>query len=764
MRWLLVGLVLVAGCDCSGASAVDAAMPVDGAVVPDATPPAVCGDGVAGPGEDCDDGPGNSDTEPGACRTSCRVAGCVDGVVDPAELCLPQPLYLTGDRPTSVAIGDLDRDGIPDMVVTNTAIEIDPFIGEVVVLRGALGGSFSVAERHWVGQWPSAVALGDLDGDDDLDVVVANQFTDDVSVLLNFGQALNGETRFDVGPTGYRPLALAIDDATGDELADVVVAGWGGVTLLAGNGAGGLGGAQTFSAGLQPSSVVLADVDDDDDLDLAVAASGDDTVAVLLGQPGGSFAGAQTHGVGDDPSVVVTGDFDEDGVTDLAVTDHGSDTVSVLLGTGGGDFAEATAVAVGVRPIGLVAGDVDVDGHQDLAVATTEGVATSVELLIGDGDGGFAAGQVVACPDFPIKLAAGDLDRDGGLDIVATLQQTDGVSVLFGTPSREYHDAEQLAVGATIQMGAGADVDADGDVDLVSGHLFDNEIRVVLNDGSGGFGTPIVTTVPETPTGLLVAELDGDEFVDAVVAFPDVDTVQVLIGAGDGTFTLGDTITVMRVEHLVLGDFDGDGTPDLAAAADQGFGGAVLIGNGDGTFTGTDTFGGVMAIGAMATADFDDDDDTELVIGDVFYQELYVLESNGDGTLADAVTEGTAIVDSIACWDADLDGALDIVAANQLYQGDGNGGFAAAVEFAPGRARGSAVADVNGDGVIDYLFNDDRVQLAVMLGTGDGEYADARYFVARGTSQTLVVDDLSGDGVVDAALWGLDWSILIAAP
>src|SRR5689334_15480067 len=100
VRALLFGVVLMAGCVCGGGSTVpDAttssdASPMDagadGAV--DAMVPGVCGDGVKNLDEDCDEGPDNSDTVPGACRSYCVVAGCMDGVSDPAELCLPQPI------------------------------------------------------------------------------------------------------------------------------------------------------------------------------------------------------------------------------------------------------------------------------------------------------------------------------------------------------------------------------------------------------------------------------------------------------------------------------------------------------------------------------------------------------------------------------------------------------------------------------------------------------------------------------------------------
>ena len=89
--------------------------------------------------------------------------------------------YPAGERPSSVAIGDLDGDGDLDLAVANW------YSDNVSVLLGNGDGTFQSAVNYGAGEYPSSVAIGDLDGDGDLDLAVANTISNNVSVLINIG-------------------------------------------------------------------------------------------------------------------------------------------------------------------------------------------------------------------------------------------------------------------------------------------------------------------------------------------------------------------------------------------------------------------------------------------------------------------------------------------------------------------------------------------------------------------------------------------------
>ncbi|MGQ4808111.1 hypothetical protein NKDENANG_01478 [Candidatus Entotheonellaceae bacterium PAL068K] len=145
------------------------------------------------------------------------------------------------------------------------------------------------------------MALGDVDGDGDLDVVTANAASDDVSLLLGNGDGtLQAAQTFAVGSRSYpsvmrQPFSVALGDVNSDGDLDVITphSVTDEVSLLLGNGDGTLQAAQTFGAGYgvgdAPFSVALGDVNSDGDLDVVTANTDSDDVSLLLGNGDGTF-------------------------------------------------------------------------------------------------------------------------------------------------------------------------------------------------------------------------------------------------------------------------------------------------------------------------------------------------------------------------------------------------------------------------------------------------------------------------------------------
>ena len=142
------------------------------------------------------------------------------------------PEFAAGNEPRAVAAADLDGDLILDLVVANG------FGGNVSVLLGNGDGTFAEQLLFDVGDRPLSVAIGDLDGDLNLDLVVANQDSDDVSVLLGNGDGTFADQV--VFSAGNGPFFVAVGDLDGDLDLDLVVAHWlsHAVTVLLGKGDG----------------------------------------------------------------------------------------------------------------------------------------------------------------------------------------------------------------------------------------------------------------------------------------------------------------------------------------------------------------------------------------------------------------------------------------------------------------------------------------------------------------------------------------------
>jgi hypothetical protein len=290
----------------------------------------------------------------------------------------------TGAEPFSIAVGDFNGDGIADLATANRNSY------NVTVLLGNGSGGFtpSPASPVAAGAAPLSVAVGDFNGDGIPDLATANSLGNNVSVLL--GDGLGGFIPALGSPfaTGVGPTSVAVGDFNGDGSQDLAIAnGAGSVTVLLGDGTGGFTAAagSPFAAGPGPFFVAVADFNGDGKQDLAVADYGCTTVTVLLGDGAGGFTAApgSPFAAGSEPTAVAVGDFNGDGVPDPAIADQGGvNDVTVLLGNGAGGFggAAGSPFAAGASPFTIVVGDFNGDGVQDLVLASQTGNNLSVLL------------------------------------------------------------------------------------------------------------------------------------------------------------------------------------------------------------------------------------------------------------------------------------------------------------------------------------------------------------------------------------------------
>lgn len=300
--------------------------------------------------------------------------------------------YMTGINPQAVAVGDFNGDGIADLAVANQGSS--PYAyqdGSVSVLLGNGDGTFQDAQTLVSGFAVKAVTVADVNNDGIPDVVaVGHMPTNDVAVVL-LG---NGDGTFRSPLTyavGAYPESVAVADVNGDGEPDLLVAfegnpslADGAVGIFFGNGDGTFQPLRTVFAGPAPVAVKVADLNGDGIPDLAVANyTGPGNVSVLLGIGDGTFQTPQSYSAGFALNSLAVVDVNGDGIPDLAAADSYG-TVSVLLGTGDGYFLPALNYYGGPDPACVVAGDVNGDGWPDL-ITTNPGSGT-ISLLINAAD------------------------------------------------------------------------------------------------------------------------------------------------------------------------------------------------------------------------------------------------------------------------------------------------------------------------------------------------------------------------------------------
>lgn len=333
--------------------------------------------------------------------------------------------FRVGEHPVSATIGDLNGDGLIDIVTANADSD------DVSVLLGAGNSSFLAEQRYVAGEHPASIALGDLNGDKILDIVVANEGSNDVSVLMGLGGGeFQNQRRY---TTGLQPSGVAVGDVTGDGIADIVTSNRGSsdVCVLAGLGDGDMRTPVLIAVGGGPAGVALGDLNLDGKLDIVTADDWSCTMSVLLALGDGQFEERRSLQAGGGPSSVVVGDLNGDGVSDIVTGNIWSDDVTVALGNGDGTFQEPTSFDTAEGQFSVALGDVNGDGVTDIVTANTW--ADEISVLLGVGDGTFGRRSRFDAGGEPQYVLVGDLDADGIAEILTANGWSNDVSVFMNS-------------------------------------------------------------------------------------------------------------------------------------------------------------------------------------------------------------------------------------------------------------------------------------------------------------------------------------------
>jgi len=321
---------------------------------------------------------------------------------------------------------DYDSDGYIDLGVT------DPGRGLFFVLlnEGVSGNDWNGFSRPTarlrLDRAPQDVISGDLDNDGDMDVVVGS--AGDVRVLLNKGLS-NGQWEGFADPDDYaagdHSSTVTAGDVDRDGDLDIVVGNYfsADVTVLLGKGDGTFDHLDNFPVGGRPCSVNLDDLDGDGDLDIATGVCATNDVAILMGMGDGTFDEQIHYPVSEPVKAVTTGDMDGDGALDVVVVPWEGRRIGLLINNGDGTFFEQENSFETARPgdpyYGTVA-DLDGDGDLDFVVPTAFGDGAGGTRIPGRG-----GVNVFLNTAFIPDPLGGDANRDGAfnqLDIVAVLQ------------------------------------------------------------------------------------------------------------------------------------------------------------------------------------------------------------------------------------------------------------------------------------------------------------------------------------------------------
>lgn len=338
------------------------------------------------------------------------------------------PTLVSTLRPAAaVAIGDLNEDLIPDLVVA------EPLANTAEVKLGLGGGHFDFGRPIFMGSPPAMIALADMTGDGHLDLVTASTVSPSVNILMgdghsNFINALPRASLF------IAPSSMVVTDLNGDNAPDVALAlrNVGLVQMMLNDGNGRLLSAATYAISGPGVAIAAGELNRDGFADLAIATQAG-TVDVLSSIPfsNGQFS-RQTYPAGVRLNGIVVADLDGDLADDVAVTDATLGTVNVLLNDGfGGLGGGTTAYSAGLAPQAIGAADVDGDGLVDLLAA--DAAQATLLALPGVGHGQFGSSLGFPTGPGPIALAVTDVTGDLRPDVVTVDQGNGTLSLLINS-------------------------------------------------------------------------------------------------------------------------------------------------------------------------------------------------------------------------------------------------------------------------------------------------------------------------------------------
>ncbi|HBB94855.1 MAG TPA: hypothetical protein DC054_05640, partial [Blastocatellia bacterium] len=495
-------------------------------------------------------------------------------------------------KPYSVAVGDLNADGKPDVVLADASS-----LSGIKVLLGNGAGAFGAPGTFALGgsNNPFSVAIGDFNGDSKPDVVTAS-FSENVTLLLGDGAGGFGPPNsFDIGVSSAFPFSIAIGDFNGDGKRDVVTANsnTNNFSVLLGNGTGGFGVANTFDLGVAanfPISGASGDFNGDGRADVVTANFGSSNISVLLANASGGFGAPNTISLADalGPRSVALADFNRDGKLDIVTANPDSRNIAVVLGDGLGGFGIAHTFRLGpdsdaIGADSIAVADFNRDGKLDVAVS---GFSNKVTVLLGDGLGGFGAPNSFDLGRSNESVAVGDFNNDGRMDLVTANRQADTVTVLLGNGSGGFGAPNSIGLGPGTSDPVWvtvADFNGDGRSDLVTTNFNSDNLSVLFGNGAGGFGAANSISIgadASHPWSVTVNDVNGDGKLDLVVSNLYSSNMSLFLGNGNGTFGAPKTFSLggdSLPYFIAVGDFNADGRPDFFTAAAEASSVAFLL-------------------------------------------------------------------------------------------------------------------------------------------------------------------------------------------
>ena len=629
---------------------------------------------------------------------------------------------------------------------------------------------------------PQSVAVAHLNNDHHLDFIVANSGTNSIGIFLsNDNGTFQDQQRILTGDQS-RPSSIVVCHINDDQDLDIVVANYlnNNLGIFLGNGNGTFNNQIIISLdSSHPVFVTFADLNNDNHTDLVVANDGTHSISILHGYGDGSFDHQQIYSTGYDsfPSSIGIADFNQDHYLDLAVTNSGTNNIGIFLGIGNGSFSNQTILSTNHRsnPSSLVIADFNNDHYFDIIVANNG--TGNIGIFLGHGNGSFQSQRTYSIDSHshPQYINSGYFNKeDEILDLVIIDSINDRIHILLGDGNGTFstvttYDGESNSHPIWLNV---VHFNQNNQSDLVVVNFHANNILLLIDY----FSQPAARQTNNGPrssgsvTSVVISDFNNDSFLDIV--FGAGNSIFILTGFGNGSFN-EDTMYSLdfngAAQYICVGDLNKDGRMDIIIADSKNGYLNIFLGYGNGSFAPMKNYstGRDSQPRWIALADFNHDDVLDIVSANYGTRNLNILLGKGDGTFSTMIrfsTSDNSPPYSVAVGQLNDGNHLDLVVSEgwgwiTIFLGIGNGSFIIWKEYRI-NMNGDflfsvAVAHFNSDTHLDIVVADTTGNnIAILLGYGNGTFTKPSRYSTGNASEPyyVIVAHFNNDNRSDIAV------------
>ena len=674
--------------------------------------------------------------------------------------------------------GHFDDDGNCDLAV------IDSRQNYVIIFQGSKNGVFADATYQSTGEKskPYSMVAADLNRDYRSDLIIVNNGGNDLLLLNSYIFRATADQSFDSTGLNAGPLYPTVADMNNDGHLDILVTNVDAenIVVFMGLGNGSFMQPQSISLWAQSNSHATGDFNKDGRLDIAVAISTYDTVGIYFIRRNGTvyYGYDCTLKLDSQPKSIVVADFNNDGNLDIATANYGTDDVAILFGLGNDSFLDPTYYNLtkdDISPFYIVAADFNNDNFTDLVLANDD--SPTITILLNDRYGAFPHAVSIDLDDYyAIWIATGDFENDGRQDIVLTGAGSNVVLILPGNSDGTFSEIYEYIIDGSVSLYGivSGHFNNDDQLDLAVIDGLESSVTVVLN-------TDIANSVEQNiinlhfgyaPLNMAAGDFNNDNITD--IAVVDIGNSMLIVllmkyGASFANKTTYDQGSGRHSYSMIMGDFDKDNQSDIAVA-NSGMGTVeILMEYRNGTFRNNITFstGENSSPQGIVTADFDRDNRLDLAVVNYLNHNIMVflnplrqpstepfIYSTGSRSFPNAISSG----------DFNEDGWTDIVVTNSNTDAiDVLFGYSYptfTVNYSKTFSRGSLVtsvvaADFNNDSFWDLaVVLQYRNTIQILIGQSNGTFEEqSSWSVCSNNDQiSLVTGDFNNDTHTDLAV------------